>query len=162
MDVDGTLTDGGIYIGVSGENMKCFNVKDGYGIAMLLPQMNIVPIVITGRVSDIVTNRCNEIGITYVVQGSKNKPKDMFEILRELGIKAEETAYIGDDLNDLECMKMVGLKGCPKDAVTEVKNICDYISDYDGGHGAVRDFIDWILVKYCIGLENIISHILGT
>ena len=144
MDVDGTLTDGGLYIGEDGELMKRFHVKDGYAIHDILPQMGIIPIIITGRTSKIVLRRCKELGIIRVVQGSRDKVQDLKRILEIEKISLEETAYIGDDLNDLNCMQIVGLKGCPQDAVMEIKKIADYITSSNGGNGAVREFIEWI------------------
>ena len=144
MDVDGTLTDGGIYISDNGEAVKRFNVKDGYGIHNMLPRMGIIPIIITGRTSQIVLNRCKELGIKHIVQGSKDKVEDMFNILEQENIELSETAYIGDDMNDYECMQRVGLRGCPKDAVREIKEISEYITESAGGNGAVREFIEWL------------------
>ena len=144
LDVDGTLTDGGIYIGDNGEQFKQFHARDGYGIRHILPELGIIPVIITGRQSKIVENRCKELGISVVVQGVEDKCPAMVEILNDLGISPGEAAYMGDDLNDLECMKNVGIKACPKDAVDEIQNISDYVSSKDAGHGAVRDFIDWI------------------
>ncbi len=144
MDIDGTLTDGGLYIGDQGEEVKRFHVKDGYGICHLLPSMGIIPIIITGRNSKIVVNRCKELGITRIVQASSDKVKDMLRILQLEGISVEETAYIGDDLNDYECMEKVAIKGCPCDAVEEIRKISNYISKSSGGNGAVREFIEWI------------------
>lgn len=142
MDVDGTLTDGGIYMGNHGEVMKRFDVKDGYAIRHILPEQGIIPIVITGRQSDIVKMRCEELGIKELVQGSQDKTADMLQILEKLDISAENTAYIGDDLNDLECMKLAGYKACPADAVDEVQVVCDYVSNKKGGEGAVRDIVE--------------------
>lgn len=147
IDVDGTLTDGGIYVGNSGEVFKRFCVKDGYAIHDLLPQMNIIPIVITGRQSDIVTNRCRELGISHVVQGSKDKIADMEKILAAEKITKEETAYIGDDMNDFECMKVVAVRGCPDDAVEGIKEISDFVTKCNGGQGAVREFVEWLSGK---------------
>lgn len=144
MDVDGTLTDGGIYLDSQGNELKKFNVKDGYAIAKILPQFNIVPIILTGRKSDIVEKRCRELGIKHIIQGSINKVIDMRDALAELSILPEDTMYIGDDINDLECMKIVSLKACPADAAKEIKNICDYVSQKEGGQGAVRDIVDWL------------------
>lgn len=121
MDVDGTLTDGGIYLDDRGNEFKKFDVKDGYAIHDILPSMNIIPIILTGRKSEIVKRRSQELGIQYVIQGSKNKIEDMKDILSKLSISLEDTVYIGDDLNDLECMKMVGISACPNDAVDEIK-----------------------------------------
>lgn len=144
MDVDGTLTDGGIFIGNMGELMKRFHVRDGYGIHDMLPRMGIIPIILTGRESDIVYKRCSELGIKYIVQGSKNKIADLKTILLKVRVSLKETAYIGDDLNDLECMKQTGVIGCPNDAVPEIKKIADYVCNSVGGNGAVREFIEWI------------------
>lgn len=144
MDVDGTLTDGGIYMGENGEIMKRFNVKDGYAIHNMLPQMGILPIIITGRISKIVENRCSELEIKELIQGSKNKLVDLLKIIEKFDIKLEEVAFIGDDLNDLEAMKFVGVRGCPFDAIEEIREICEYVSPHMGGNGAVRDFVEWI------------------
>lgn len=147
MDVDGTLTDGGIYLGNNGEIMKRFHVKDGYAIHDMLPKMGITPIVITGRKSGIVLERCKELGISKMVQGSRNKIEDMKELLKEMEISFKETAYIGDDMNDYGCMELAGVKGCPKDAVSRIKEISDYITMALGGHGAVREFVEWLYEK---------------
>ncbi len=144
MDVDGTLTDGGIYIGRNGEIMKRFCVKDGYAINNMLPQMGIIPIIITGRKSEIVQARSSELGITRIIQGSSDKPADLKNMLLKEDILLEETAYIGDDMNDYECMLMVGLRGCPKDADKKIKAIADYVSECEGGKGALRDFVEWL------------------
>lgn len=145
MDVDGTLTDGKIYMGPSGEVMKVFNIKDGFGIHDILPLKNIIPIIITGRSSDIVLNRCKELGITEVYQGVSNK----IEKLESLVGNISSVAYIGDDINDLPCMEAVkkagGIIGCPADAADRVKNLVDYTATHNGGDGAVRDFIEWLI-----------------
>lgn len=145
MDVDGTLTDGKIYMAASGELCKSFSIKDGYGIHDMLIPSGITPIIITGRTSEIVLNRCKELEIKEVYQGVSNKAEKLREITEDMSC----VAYIGDELNDLLCMTEVkkggGLIGCPKDAVTKVKEICDFISIHNGGDGAVRDFIDWLL-----------------
>ncbi len=147
MDVDGTLTDGKIHMGEKGELFKSFHVKDGYAIHHMLPQMGIIPIIVTGRNSLIVERRCNEIGVVHIAQGSINKVEDLKHILEELNIEWKDTAYIGDDKNDLECMKLAGVTGCPLDAVNEVKQQSDFISEYYGGCGAVREFVEWIWNK---------------
>ena len=147
MDVDGTLTDGRIYMGPGGEALKSFNIKDGYGIVHLLPVMGIEPVIITGRKSLILNKRCEELGITRLYQGIKNKIEILNGILDEIGCTYEQVAYIGDDLNDLECMQLAAISGCPADAVPEVKEKVSYISEYNGGAGAVRDFICWLAKK---------------
>lgn len=145
MDVDGTLTDGKLYFADSGELAKAFNIKDGYGIKNILPTHRIIPVVITGRISDIVELRCKELGILKVYQGIENK----FQIIKEFAKHLDCVAFIGDDLNDYDCMNAIkksgGIVGCPFDAVDDVKKISDYISSRRGGDGAVRDFIDWLI-----------------
>ena len=147
MDVDGTLTDGKIYMSPSGELMKAFNIKDGCGIHDLLLPAGIEPVIITGRTSDIVINRCKEIGIREIRQGVKNKISE----LRSLTDDLSSVAYIGDDINDLSCMEPVkkagGLIGCPSDAVEAIRQIADYCASHKGGDGAVRVFIEWILTR---------------
>ena len=142
MDVDGTLTDGGIYLDSNGNEMKKFNVKDGYAISKILPENNIIPIILTGRESETVKLRCAELGIKYAIQGSKDKVKDMLNILKKLSVPLEEAMYIGDDLNDLECMKLVGVCACPGDAVQDIKKISKYVATSNGGDGAVREIIE--------------------
>lgn len=150
MDVDGTLTDGKIYMSPSGEAMKAFNIKDGCGVHDLLLPSGVLPVIITGRRSEIVTNRCKEIGIMQVHQCVSDKISKIKEIVCDLSA----VAYIGDDINDLPAMRMVqsagGIIGCPSDAVKQVESIADFVADHKGGEGAVRDFIEYIvdLVKH--------------
>lgn len=148
MDVDGTLTDGGIYIGEDGEIMKRFHVKDGYAICEMLPQMGIKPVIITGRTSKILEKRCEELKIEYLFQGSRNKVKDMKQVIEDMGICLDFVAYIGDDLNDYAAMKLVGVRGCPADAAIEIKDISDCVTKARGGNGAVREFVEWIRNSY--------------
>lgn len=144
MDVDGTLTDGKVYIGKDGELMKAFNIKDGLMISRL-PKYGIVPIIITGRSSIITELRCKELGINEVYQGVSNKVEKLMEVIAKLGCNLKDVAYIGDDLIDIECMKICGISGCPSDAIQEIKEISMFISKQKGGEGAVREFIEWIL-----------------
>ena len=142
MDVDGTLTDGHIYIGAEGEMMKAFHVQDGYAIAHILPEKGIVPVIITGRSSKIVEKRAAELKITHLHQGISDKLSKLKEVAASLGISAEEIAYIGDDVNDLDCILYCGLTACPADAVPVVRKAVDYVCERNGGSGAVREFID--------------------
>lgn len=151
MDVDGTLTDGKIYMGNDGEIMKAFNIKDGCGIHDLLPKAGIEPLIITGRKSEIVANRCKEIGIKHFFQGVGDKVATLMQFLSDNDGNLTEVAYAGDDLNDLVCMNKVkengGIIGVPKNACQQVKDIADFISSHIGGDGAVRDFVEY-LVSY--------------
>lgn len=150
MDVDGTLTDGKIYMGNNGEVFKAFDIKDGGGIHDILPQLDIKPVIITARESDIVKNRCAELKIDLVYQGVRDKARKLCEICEEYGFHANEdgsylnVAYVGDDIIDLPIMKLAGLKACPKDASKAVREIADWVSDFEGGNGAVREIIDLI------------------
>ena len=151
MDVDGTLTDGKIYIGNNGEMFKAFDIKDGYGIHDILPQLGIVPIIITGRESQIVANRCKELGIIEIHQGCRVKLKKLKEILKAYGqqdnviYNLSNVAYIGDDILDLPCIMAVknsgGLTACPADAIEEVKAAVSIVCDRSAGNGAVREMI---------------------
>ena len=147
MDVDGTLTDGGIYMGTEGECIKRFDIKDGYGIHNLLRENGIVSAVITGRKSIILENRCRELEIDDYVQDCVDKVEACKQILEKHDIAPENAAFIGDDLNDREVMNYVRVKGCPADAVKEIREIADFISRCSGGRGAVREFIEWIIER---------------
>lgn len=142
MDVDGTLTDGRIFVGSQGELIKAFDVKDGYGIAQILPKIGILPVIITGRDSEIVAVRARELGIKYCYQGISDKLKQLQALSVELNISSSEIAYIGDDLNDIECIHYCGYTACPNDAVKQVRDAVNYICSNKGGRGAVREFID--------------------
>ena len=144
MDVDGTLTDGCIYTGSNGEMMKAFDVKDGYAIKHILPKLGIIPAIITGRRSDIVACRARELDIEELYQGVADKSRVLQELAAKYRISLEEVAYIGDDLNDLACMKHCGLTACPQDAVEAVRLCANVVCKRNGGHGAVRELIDFL------------------
>jgi YrbI family 3-deoxy-D-manno-octulosonate 8-phosphate phosphatase/YhcH/YjgK/YiaL family protein len=168
MDVDGSLTDGKIYMGPSGEAMKAFSIKDGYVINYILKPVNIRPVIITARSSSIVQHRCDELGIKDVYQGKLDKLVTLKEIA---GNGFNECAYFGDDVIDLKCMFPIkeagGLVGCPADAVQEVKAISDYICVNKAGEGALREFAEWLVrpqinaseIENCV--ENAISYLKG-
>ena len=146
LDVDGTLTNGGIYRGNNGEELKRFNVKDGYAIVNA-QKLGIEFGIITGRKSELVEIRSNELKIKYLYQGISEKTVILKEIMQKTGLKKEEIAYMGDDLNDILIMKQSGLTGAPKDAADEVIQIADFVSEKNGGSGAVREFVEYILKK---------------
>lgn len=150
MDVDGTLTDGKIYISNSGEAMKAFSAHDAVGVRML-PHYNIIPVIITGRESEIVKIRAKEMhmDLNCVFQNVSDKFEKLNEILEEFNVSSEEVAYIGDDINDLECFKKCGFTACPNDAVDKIKKESNYISKKNAGDGAVRDIIEYIIDNYC-------------
>ena len=144
LDVDGTLTDGKLYMDDKDNALKAFNVRDGFAIVNWLKLGGEVAI-ITGKSSNIVERRAKELGIKYVVQGSKNKTQDLKKILERLNLSFENVAYMGDDLNDIGLMKKIALSACPHDAVLEVLEICKFISNKNGGEGAVRDLLEHIM-----------------
>ena len=155
MDVDGTLTDGKIYMGNDGELFKAFDVKDGCGIKDILPQKQIIPVVITARESEIVQRRCKELGITDCCQGVREKIKKLEDIVTFYNMKEKalyhlgNVAYVGDDILDIPCIKAVkaagGLTACPADAVRQVIDMVDFVAARNGGCGAVREVIEYIL-----------------
>ena len=144
MDVDGTLTDGKIYMGYNGEVMKAFNIKDGYAIAHMLPEKEIVPVIITGRKSKIVENRAKELGIIELYQGVDNKLAMLKKVAEKYNALPEEIAYIGDDLNDMECIEYCGFSACPADAIVEVRAKSDYVCKAIAGEGALREYVEII------------------
>ena len=155
MDVDGTLTDGKIYMGENGELFKAFDIKDGYGIKEILPKYDIVPVIITARESLMLANRCKELGIVELHQSCRGKLKKLKEVIERYSDSCNyslaNVAYVGDDLLDLKCMNFVkaagGLVVCPNNAIKELQVIADYICNKKCGEGAIREFIDWYTAK---------------
>lgn len=148
MDVDGTLTDGCIYMSSQGEVMKAFNIKDGYAIKHILPSLGILPVIITGRKSDIVECRANELDIIELHQGVTDKIAVLKDVASKFNATLDEIAYIGDDINDLPCIDRCGFTACPNDAVDEVKQNVKYICKLNGGCGAVREVITLLEKMY--------------
>ena len=144
LDVDGVLTDGGIYIGPDGEAMKRFDIKDGMGIS-LWHRIGGVTAILTGRASRIVENRAKELHISVVRQGCADKRAAYEELKKELNISDDEIAYIGDDLIDLPVMREAGLSIAVSDAVPEVRDAAHMTTTHAGGHGAIREAIERIL-----------------
>lgn len=145
MDVDGTMTDGKIYMGNNGEVFKAFDIKDGYGIHEILPMHGIKTAIITGRQSEIVQNRALELEIDFVLQQIKDKKKAIITLVERAKCDLGEVAYIGDDIMDLEAMNLCGLVGAPRDAVDEIKRMADFVCTKNGGQGAIREFIEWLI-----------------
>jgi 3-deoxy-D-manno-octulosonate 8-phosphate phosphatase (KDO 8-P phosphatase) len=144
-DSDGVLTDGGVYYSADGEMMKRFSIRDGMGIERLRKLANIETAIVTGELSGSVKKRAEKLSITELHLGIKNKIETLKEISARLKLKPEQVAYIGDDTNDLEVMKNVGLSACPNDAISFVKKIADYVCDQKGGHGAFRELAELII-----------------
>ncbi len=143
-DVDGVLTDGKIYLGANEQEFKAFNVKDGKGIK-LLQKAGIEVAIITGRQSQAVTRRAQELSIKEVHQGIADKIKVFNEILERYNLDKSEVAYIGDDVNDLEILKQVGFSASVRDGIKQVKEEVDYVTRFVGGQGAVRELAEVIL-----------------
>jgi 3-deoxy-D-manno-octulosonate 8-phosphate phosphatase (KDO 8-P phosphatase) len=144
LDVDGVLTDGSINYLDDGREFKSFDVKDGHGIKLLM-RAGVEVALITARESNVVAIRAKDLGITDVYQGKKEKLGAYEDILAKKGFKADETAYIGDDLIDLPVLRRAGFSASVSDAVVEVKESVDYVTERAGGRGAVRELTDLIL-----------------
>lgn len=143
-DVDGVLTDGGLYYGDDGEAMKRFDVKDGHGIVMAR-LAGLRTAILTARSSTIVETRGRELGMAAIFQGRRDKTTGLGELLAQLGVEPGECAYMGDDLNDLGPLSLVGLSACPADAALEVRQEVHYIARNPGGRGAARELVELCL-----------------
>lgn len=143
-DVDGVLTDGRLDYGVSGEDRKTFDVKDGQGVVML-QQRGVVVALITGRRSHAVDARAAELGIEHVLQGTRDKGEAVASIQKELGISMSETAAMGDDLPDLAMFSLAGVSFAPADAEFEVCEAATIVTRRSGGRGAFRDAVRHVL-----------------
>ena len=145
-DVDGVLTDGGRYYSEKGEVMKKFHVRDGMGINILL-RNKIKTIIITKENSKIVKKWAKDMNITKVYSNVIKKESIIEQIAKEFSIKPSEIAYIGDDVNDVEIAKKVGLSATPKDGIITMKKITHYTCTLGGGQGAFRELSDLILTQ---------------
>jgi 3-deoxy-D-manno-octulosonate 8-phosphate phosphatase (KDO 8-P phosphatase) len=144
LDVDGVMTDGKIIMDHEGREIKAFDVRDGHGLK-LLRQAGIEVAMLTGRNSPVVQKRADDLRIPRVRQGVYDKVAAYEEIARELGIKDEETCFVGDDLVDIALLKRVGLPICVADGVQEAKRRALYVTECPGGRGAVREVCDLLL-----------------
>jgi 3-deoxy-D-manno-octulosonate 8-phosphate phosphatase (KDO 8-P phosphatase) len=144
LDVDGVLTDGGIYYSAAGAEMKRFNAHDGYGVVRAREHGLTIGI-ISGRRTPIVEVRAKEMGIVDVMQGASDKVVAMEELRKRYGIEPNEIAYIGDDLFDLPLLNVVGFSAAPANALQDVRKSVDYVTRSTGGNGAVRELLDLII-----------------
>lgn len=150
LDVDGTLTDGKIYMGPNGEAFKAFDIKDGCAIHDIYPSYGGKVIVITARESEIVQRRCAELKIEYLYQGVRDKAAKMYELAELFSLEKNEqgefknVAYMGDDIIDIPIMKICEYKGAPANATAGVLKVANFISKHNGGDGAVREFIEYL------------------
>jgi len=144
-DVDGVLTDTGVYYGQEGEVLKRFSIRDGMGVERLRKYAGIETIIITGENSGAVKSRAEKLKISEFYLGV-NKKEEVLEIIKKKnGLEKENIAYIGDDSNDYEIMKLVGFTATPSDGMSFIKDIADYICDTKAGYGAFREFAELIL-----------------
>ncbi|HSG52745.1 MAG TPA: 3-deoxy-manno-octulosonate-8-phosphatase KdsC [Rheinheimera sp.] len=146
-DVDGVFSDGRIYLGNSGEELKAFHTRDGYGIKALR-QAGIEVAIITGRQSEIVAKRMASLTVPYIYQGQENKLAAFDELQRKLQLKPEQIAYIGDDLSDWQVMQYCGLAVAVKDAHPYLVQHADFVTSLPGGYGAVRELCDLLLISH--------------
>jgi YrbI family 3-deoxy-D-manno-octulosonate 8-phosphate phosphatase len=142
LDVDGTLTDGGVYITEKGDEFKKFNTKDGLAIRYLTKNNFQIGIISASISKEIVKYRANMLGIQHLYIGEKNKLEILTEWIKKLNINFENVAYVGDDVNDLSVIQKVGLSACPADAVDAVKKQCHIVLQRNGGDACVREFIE--------------------
>lgn len=160
IDVDGTLTDGGVYYDNTGNEFKKFSTKDGTGF-VCARAAGIKLIVLTGRKSASTERRMMELKAEKVFQSINDKVSFLQQWMVENGVRKEDIGYIGDDINDLAPMSLCGYIGCPSDACDEVKRKSDYVSAISGGHGAVRDVIEHYLKE--IGRwDEVVASAFGT
>jgi len=144
LDVDGVLTDGGIIVDSDGRETKVFNVYDGAGIE-LAHRAGLLTAIISGRYSAPVEHRARELKINEVYQGVADKVVVYNQLLSKYGITSEQTAYIGDDIFDIPLLKQAGLSFSPANGRQEVMNVVDFVTQANGGRGAVREAIEIIL-----------------
>ncbi|MGB1262698.1 MAG: 3-deoxy-manno-octulosonate-8-phosphatase KdsC [Cognaticolwellia sp.] len=143
-DIDGVFSDGRIYLGNNGEELKAFHTKDGYGVKAL-GASGVDVAVITGRKSNIVQTRMTALNVKHIVQGEENKLPALKAMAAALQLAPEQIAYIGDDMPDFDCLNYVGLSIAVNDAHPAILNLCDYTTYTRGGFGAVREICDIIM-----------------
>ena len=155
-DVDGVMTDGSLTFTEDGKEIKTYNAKDGLGVVML-NRAGVITSIITARNNNTVKVRAEILDIKELCMGQKYKVPALENIMKKYNLKHEEIAYMGDDLPDICVLERVGLRCCPNDAVDEVKKVCNFISLFGGGKGAVRELCDLILKAKNITYEDV-SH----
>ena len=144
-DCDGVLTDTGAYYSPNGEELKRFSLRDGMGVERLTDLVNVETGIVTGEDSELLKRRAEKLKITELHLNVKDKVAVFEQIKKDKNLSSEEIAFIGDDTNDLEIMKLAGLTACPNDATKFAKDIADIIVESKGGYGAFRDFAEIII-----------------
>jgi 3-deoxy-D-manno-octulosonate 8-phosphate phosphatase (KDO 8-P phosphatase) len=143
-DVDGVLTDGRLYYGPEGDELKAFSARDGAGLKYLM-RAGLQCGILSGRDSTALQRRCEDLGITHVITGAKFKEPELLKLLESLKLSPTEAGYVGDDLMDLPPMRLAGWSACPADAVEEVRAAADYVASARGGRGAAREVVEHLL-----------------
>jgi len=143
-DVDGVLTDGSVYVNDAGQQTRAFNIKDGYALQLAV-KCGYNVCAISGSRSKIAMHRLNSLGINDVYLGCAVKTENFKIYINERGISPMNVMYMGDDIPDMEVMKLVGLPVCPADAAEEIKSVSQYVSPIGGGRGCARDVIEKVL-----------------
>jgi YrbI family 3-deoxy-D-manno-octulosonate 8-phosphate phosphatase len=151
-DVDGVLTDGGMYYSQKGDVLKKFYVRDGMGVT-LLRKSNIHTVIVTKEKNEMIRQWAKKMKIKKLYDGVMNKESIISKVCEYFGVVPTQIAYIGDDVNDVGLLKKVGLSAVPNDGIKEVKSICDYICKNNGGKGAFRELVDLILLTQKIIAE---------
>ncbi|HSW53673.1 MAG TPA: HAD-IIIA family hydrolase [Ignavibacteriaceae bacterium] len=144
-DNDGVLTDAGVYFSAKGEELKRFSIRDGMGIERMRKYAGVETIIITGEESGSVRTRAEKLKIKEFYLGVKKKEDLLPEIMKKNGVTLEEIAFVGDDSNDVEIMKLVGFRATPADGMSFIKEISDYICENKGGNGAFREVAELII-----------------
>jgi 3-deoxy-D-manno-octulosonate 8-phosphate phosphatase (KDO 8-P phosphatase) len=145
LDVDGVMTDGKITMDSEGRELKNFHVWDGHGLVML-QRHGFQVAILTGRTSAVVEHRARDLKIAEVYQGALNKKEVFLKILEKNSLRPEQIAYVGDDIVDIPVLKMVGFSVAVDNALNVVKKVVDYVTVSQGGHGAVREICEMLLV----------------
>jgi len=143
-DVDGVLTDAGMYYSESGDEWKKFNTRDGMGIK-LLQKAGLITAIVTQERTRLVARRAEKLAIPELHQGVMDKLSVMKDMAMRHGITLQQIAYIGDDVNDIEALKAVGVSAAPADGLPQVLKVVDYVCQKNGGEGAVRELVELIL-----------------
>ncbi len=144
LDVDGTMTDAGIYYDENGNELKKFCTRDAAGF-LAARHVGIKIIVLTGRECKATARRMSEMKVDYLFQGVRNKFPFLRDFMRDKNITKDAIGYVGDDVNDLQPMSLTGFVACPSDSCVEVKKVSNYISKRRGGSGVIRDVVEYML-----------------
>lgn len=143
-DVDGVMTDGGIIPTPDGDFIRRYHAKDGYAVAYAI-KLGYKVCIISGGRGEMLRRRLEMLGVSQMYLNCMNKIAAIDEFIADNGLNAADVIYMGDDIPDLDCMRRVGIPVCPADACSEVIEASRYVSEYDGGHGAVRDIVEQVL-----------------